>query len=88
MITTTTTTTNVINTTKYSSQQNQINQNTLFSGNLVDELSKAINKEEIVQQKFIGTFLFANPILNTNNFEKLLIFFHLFTIFLNLCEIS
>ena len=66
MITTTTTTTNVINTTKYSSQQNQINQNTLFSGNLVDELSKAINKEEIVQQKFIGTFLFANPILNTN----------------------
>ena len=66
---TTTTTTNVVN-TKYSSQQNQISQNMLFQGNLVDELSKAINQnqnqEEIVQKKFVGNFLFANPILNTN----------------------
>ena len=68
-IVTTTTTTNVVN-TKYSSQQNQISHNMLFQGNLVDELSKAINQnqnqEEIVQKKFIGNFLFANPILNTN----------------------
>ena len=70
-VTTTTTTTNVVN-TKYSSQQNQISQNMLFQGNLVDELSKAINQnqnqnqEEIVQKKFVGNFLFANPILNTN----------------------
>ena len=68
-IVTTTTTTNVVN-TKYSSQQNQISQNMLFQGNLVDELSKAINQnqnqEEIVQKKFVGNFLFANPILNTN----------------------
>ena len=66
---TTTTTTNVVN-TKYSSQQNQISQNMLFQGNLVDELSKAINQnqnqEETVQKKFVGNFLFANPILNTN----------------------
>ena len=66
---TTTTTTNVVN-TKYSSQQNQISHNMLFQGNLVDELSKAINQnqnqEEIVQKKFVGNFLFANPILNTN----------------------
>ena len=65
----TTTTTNVVN-TKYSSQQNQISHNMLFQGNLVDELSKAINQnqnqEEIVQKKFVGNFLFANPILNTN----------------------
>jgi hypothetical protein len=69
IVTTTTTTTNVVN-TKYSSQQNQISQNMLFQGNLVDELSKAINQnqnqEEIVQKKFVGNFLFANPILNTN----------------------
>jgi hypothetical protein len=68
-IVTTTTTTNVVN-TKYSSQQNQISNNMLFQGNLVDELSKAINQnqnqEEIVQKKFVGNFLFANPILNTN----------------------
>ena len=66
-IVTTTTTTNVVN-TKYSSQQNQISQNMLFQGNLVDELSKAINQnqEETVQKKFVGNFLFANPILNTN----------------------
>ena len=68
-VTTTTTTTNVVN-TKYSSQQNQISQNMLFQGNLVDELSKAINQnqnqEETVQKKFVGNFLFANPILNTN----------------------
>ena len=66
-IVTTTTTTNVVN-TKYSSQQNQINHNMLFQGNLVDELSKAVNQnqEEIVQKKFVGNFLFANPILNTN----------------------
>ena len=68
-IVTTTTTTNVEN-TKYSSQQNQISHNMLFQGNLVDELSKAINQnqnqEEIVQKKFVGNFLFANPILNTN----------------------
>ena len=68
-IVTTTTTTNVVN-TKYSSQQNQISHNMLFQGNLVDELSKAINQnqnqEEIVQKKFVGNFLFANPILNTN----------------------
>ena len=68
-IVTTTTTTNVVN-TKYSSQQNQISQNMLFQGNLVDELSKEINQnqnqEEIVQKKFVGNFLFANPILNTN----------------------
>ena len=68
-IVTSTTTTNVVN-TKYSSQQNQISQNMLFQGNLVDELSKAINQnqnqEEIVQKKFVGNFLFANPILNTN----------------------
>ena len=66
---TTTTTTNVVN-TKYSPQQNQISHNMLFQGNLVDELSKAINQnqnqEEIVQKKFVGNFLFANPILNTN----------------------
>ena len=66
---TTTTTTNVVN-TKYSSQQNQISQNMLFQGNLADELSKAINQnqnqEETVQKKFVGNFLFANPILNTN----------------------
>ena len=66
---TTTTTTNVVN-TKYSSQQNQISHNMLFQGSLVDELSKAINQnqnqEEIVQKKFVGNFLFANPILNTN----------------------
>ena len=68
---TTTTTTNVVN-TKYSSQQNQISHNMLFQGNLVDELSKAINQnqnqnqEETVQKKFVGNFLFANPILNTN----------------------
>ena len=69
IVTTTTTTTNVVN-TKYSSQQNQISQNMLFQGNLVDELSKAINQnqnqEEIAQKKFVGNFLFANPILNTN----------------------
>ena len=69
IVTTTTTTTNVVN-TKYSSQQNQISQNMLFQGNLVDELSKAINQnqnqEETVQKKFVGNFLFANPILNTN----------------------
>ena len=69
IVTTTTTTTNEVN-TKYSSQQNQISQNMLFQGNLVDELSKAINQnqnqEEIVQKKFVGNFLFANPILNTN----------------------
>ena len=71
IVTTTTTTTNVAN-TKYSSQQNQISQNMLFQGNLVDELSKAINQnqnqnqEETVQKKFVGNFLFANPILNTN----------------------
>ena len=69
IVTTTTTTTNVVN-TKYSSQQNQISHNMLFQGNLVDELSKAINQnqnqEEIVQKKFVGNFLFANPILNTN----------------------
>ena len=68
-IVTSTTTTNVVN-TKYSSQQNQINHNMLFQGNLVDELSKAINQnqnqEETVQKKFVGNFLFANPILNTN----------------------
>ena len=68
-IVTTTTMTNVEN-TKYSSQQNQISHNMLFQGNLVDELSKAINQnqnqEEIVQKKFVGNFLFANPILNTN----------------------
>ena len=68
-IVTSTTTTNVEN-TKYSSQQNQISHNMLFQGNLVDELSKAINQnqnqEEIVQKKFVGNFLFANPILNTN----------------------
>ena len=68
-IVTTTTTTNVVN-TKNSSQQNQISHNMLFQGNLVDELSKAINQnqnqEEIVQKKFVGNFLFANPILNTN----------------------
>ena len=68
-IVTSTTTTNVVN-TKYSSQQNQISQNMLFQGNLVDELSKAINQnqnqEETVQKKFVGNFLFANPILNTN----------------------
>ena len=68
-VTTTTTSTNVVN-TKYSSQQNQISQNMLFQGNLVDELSKAINQnqnqEETVQKKFVGNFLFANPILNTN----------------------
>ena len=70
-IVTSTTTTNVEN-TKYSSQQNQISQNMLFQGNLVDELSKAVNQnqnqnqEEIVQKKFVGNFLFANPILNTN----------------------
>ena len=68
---TTTTTTNVVN-TKNSSQQNQISHNMLFQGNLVDELSKAINQnqnqkqEETVQKKFVGNFLFANPILNTN----------------------
>ena len=66
---TTTTTTNVVN-MKYSSQQNQISHNMLFQGNLVDELSKAINQnqnqEETVQKKFVGNFLFANPILNTN----------------------
>ena len=69
IVTTTTTTTNVVN-TKYSSQQNQISNNMLFQGNLVDELSKAINQnqnqEETVQKKFVGNFLFANPILNTN----------------------
>ena len=69
IVTTTTTTTNIVN-TKYSSQQNQISQNMLFQGNLVDELSKAINQnqnqEETVQKKFVGNFLFANPILNTN----------------------
>ena len=69
IVTTTTTTTNEVN-TKYSSQQNQISQNMLFQGNLVDELSKAINQnqnqEETVQKKFVGNFLFANPILNTN----------------------
>ena len=69
IVTTTTTTTNVVN-TKYSSQQNQIGQNMLFQGNLVDELSKAVNQnqnqEETVQKKFVGNFLFANPILNTN----------------------
>ena len=69
IVTTTTTTTNVVN-TKYSSQQNQISQNMLFQGNLADELSKAINQnqnqEETVQKKFVGNFLFANPILNTN----------------------
>ena len=70
-IVTSTTTTNVEN-TKYSSQQNQISHNMLFQGNLVDELSKAINQnqnqnqEETVQKKFVGNFLFANPILNTN----------------------
>ena len=68
-IVTTTTTTNAVN-TKYSSQQNQISHNMLFQGNLVDELSKAINQnqnqEETVQKKFVGNFLFANPILNTN----------------------
>ena len=68
-IVTTTTTTNVEN-TKYSSQQNQISHNMLFQGNLVDELSKAINQnqnqEETVQKKFVGNFIFANPILNTN----------------------
>ena len=68
-IVTSTTTTNVVN-TKYSSQQNQISNNMLFQGNLVDELSKAINQnqnqEETVQKKFVGNFLFANPILNTN----------------------
>ena len=70
-IVTSTTTTNVVN-TKNSSQQNQISQNMLFQGNLVDELSKAINQnqnqnqEETVQKKFVGNFLFANPILNTN----------------------
>ena len=70
-IVTTTTTTNVVN-TKNSSQQNQISHNMLFQGNLVDELSKAINQnqnqnqEETVQKKFVGNFLFANPILNTN----------------------
>ena len=68
-IVTSTTTTNVVN-TKYSSQQNQISHNMLFQGNLVDELSKAINQnqnqEETVQKKFVGNFLFANPILNTN----------------------
>ena len=68
-IVTTTTTTNVVN-TKYSSQQNQISHNMLFQGNLVDELSKAINQnqnqEETDQKKFVGNFLFANPILNTN----------------------
>ena len=69
IVTTTTTTTNVAN-TKYSSQQNQISHNMLFQGNLVDELSKAVNQnqnqEETVQKKFVGNFLFANPILNTN----------------------
>ena len=65
MVATTTTTTNIVD-TKYSTQQNQVSQNMLFSGNLVDELSKAINQEEVVQKKFVGTFLFANPILNTN----------------------
>ena len=68
-IVTSTTTTNVVN-TKNSSQQNQISHNMLFQGNLVDELSKAINQnqnqEETVQKKFVGNFLFANPILNTN----------------------
>ena len=68
-IVTSTTTTNAVN-TKYSSQQNQISHNMLFQGNLVDELSKAINQnqnqEETVQKKFVGNFLFANPILNTN----------------------
>ena len=68
-IVTNTTTTNVVN-TKNSSQQNQISHNMLFQGNLVDELSKAINQnqnqEETVQKKFVGNFLFANPILNTN----------------------
>ncbi len=68
-IVTSTTTTNVEN-AKYSSQQNQISHNMLFQGNLVDELSKAINQnqnqEETVQKKFVGNFLFANPILNTN----------------------
>ena len=66
-IVTSTTTTNVVN-TKNSSQQNQISHNMLFQGNLVDELSKAVNQnqEETVQKKFVGNFLFANPILNTN----------------------
>ena len=65
IVTSTTTTTNIVN-TKYSSQQNQVSQNMLFTGNLVDELSKAINQEQVVQKKFVGTFLFANPILNTH----------------------
>ena len=76
IVTTTTTTTNVVN-TKYSSQQNQIGQNMLFQGNLVDELSKAVNQnqnqnqEEIAQKKFVGNFLFANPILKVISFSRI-----------------
>jgi hypothetical protein len=75
IVTTTTTTTNVVN--KEVTSQSQINQTSqnissansghnIFTGTLVEELSKAINMNEIIQGEFVGNFPFINPIFNTN----------------------
>ena len=75
IVTTTTTTTNVVN-NEYSSQSqiNQTSQNisnvnsghNIFTGTLVEELSKAINMSEIAQKEFVGNFPFINPIFDQN----------------------
>ena len=75
-IVTTTTTTNIVN-TEYSTQnqttQNLVSHNVtsssggqIFTGNLVDELSKEIMSRKNMQKQFFGNFLFASPIFNTN----------------------
>ena len=75
-IVTTTTTTNIVN-TEYSTQnqktQNIVSHNVtsssggqIFTGNLVDELSKEIMSRKNMQKQFFGNFLFASPIFNTN----------------------
>ena len=78
-IVTTTTTTSIVN-TEYNTAQNQTTQNIvssnhnvttssggqIFTGNLVDELSKQIISREKMQKLFFGNFLLASPIFNTN----------------------
>ena len=75
----TTTTTSIVN-TEYNTAQNQTTQNIvssnhnvttssggqIFTGNLVDELSKQIISREKMQKLFYGNFLLASPIFNTN----------------------
>ena len=78
-IVTTTTTTSIVN-TEYNTAQNQTTQNIvssnhnvttssggqIFTGSLVNELSKQIISREKMQKLFFGNFLLASPIFNTN----------------------